>query len=392
MNFNFSDRLRNLSGNAIREIFKVISKPDMISFAGGLPATQCLPVELIDKFCGQLLKGKNAAELLQYGATEGYMPLRTSMIKYLERTGIAGINEDNILIISGGQQGIDLSFKAFVNEGDCILVENPTYLAALHIAKMYRAKTIGIASENDGIDVCELEKNIIEHKPKVFYVVPNFSNPAGRTLSLNKRKQIADMASKYNIIVVEDDPYRELRYSGEHLPAIKSFDKTGNVIYVTSFSKVVSPALRVGAAVASKEVIAKLTIGKQGTDVHTVTLSQAVVNEFISTGTLDGCIKKSLPVYREKRDNMVEAIKKYMPSSFKYTFPDGGLFIWGEFEDGTDTAKYLYTAIENNVAYVTGQDFYANGGGGNCLRLNFSNASNENIEKGIKELGKIFSR
>jgi 2-aminoadipate transaminase len=389
--YRFSDSLKDLSGNAIREIFKILSRPEMISFAGGLPSTKCIPKELIKEYAADLLGGGEAYSLLQYGATEGYMPLRQAMTGYLKRVGIEGINQDNVLIISGGQQGIDLTFKAFINKGDVLLVENPTYLAALHIAKIYQANVIGVNSEDDGIDIADLEDKIKKHNPKVFYIVPNFSNPTGKTLPLEKRKAIAALAAKYNVIVLEDDPYRELRYEGEHLPSIKSFDNSGNVIYIISFSKTISPALRVGAAVADKNVIAKLTIGKQGTDVHTVTLSQAITHRFIENGTLLKNVEKSIPLYREKRDLMLQCLKEYMPKGFRHTVPQGGLFIWGEFTDGTSAAANFKKAIENNVAYVCGNDFFADGKGENYIRLSFSNAENADIIKGVKKLGEVFS-
>lgn len=389
MDYNFSDRLKNLSGNAIREIFKLLANPEIISFAGGLPATECLPIKLVEKFASELLQSDKAPTLLQYGATEGYMPLRLAMINYIKRTGIKDITEDNVLIISGGQQGIDLTLKAFINKGDAILVEDPTYLAVLHIAKTYEANIIGVKSNDDGVDLNDLENNIKKHNPKIFYIVPNFQNPTGKTLPIEKRKKIAEICAKYNVIVIEDDPYRELRYSGEPLPSIKSFDTVGNVVYVTSFSKVISPALRVGAAIADQKVIRKLTIGKQATDVHTVTLSQAIVERFISDDTLDNWTNRNIPIYREKRDIMISAIKEYMPKSFSHTNPDGGLFIWGEFDKSIDVTKLFKKAIENKVAYVSGVDFFAGDKGQNCIRLNFSNATKENLVIGIKRLAEI---
>jgi 2-aminoadipate transaminase len=394
MNYVFSDRLKNLSGNAIREIFKLVSAGDVISFAGGLPATQCLPVDLVNKFAAEILSGDKASSVLQYGATEGYMPLRTKMTDYIKRTGISGISEENILIISGGQQGIDLTFKAFLNKGDNILVENPTYLAVLHIAKTYEANALGLKTEEDGVDLNDLEQNIKKYNPKIFYIVPNFQNPTGKTLSLIKRKKIAEICARYNVIVIEDDPYRELRYSGEPLPSIKSFDKQGCVVYVTSFSKVISPALRTGAAIANENIIRKLTIGKQAVDVHTVTLSQAIAHRFICDDTLDNWVKSSIPLYKSKRDAMIKALDQFMPKSFKHTIPEGGLFIWGEFapESGINASKEFLRALENKVAYVSGNDFFADGSGSNCMRLNFSNATEENIYTGVERLGKIFNK
>lgn len=392
MEYVFSDRLKDLTGNSIREIFKLVSSSDVISFAGGLPATECLPIKLVEKFSAELLSGPRAAALLQYGATEGNPRLRELITGYVKRAGIDGISSENVLIISGGQQGIDLTMKAFINNGDVILVENPTYLASLHIAKTYQSNPVGVESHEDGIDLNDLEDKIKRHKPKLLYIVPNFQNPTGKTLPLEKRKKIAQITAEYNVMVIEDDPYRELRYSGEPLPSIKSFDEAGNVIYVTSFSKVVSPGLRVGAAIADQKVIYKLTIGKQAEDVHTNSFAQAIVERFISDDTLDNWVKSCVPVYRAKRDIMAKALKEQMPKSFKFSVPEGGLFIWGQFdrESGIDAAANFRRAVENKVAYVSGNDFFADGSGSNCIRLNFSNATHEKLAEGIKRLAEVF--
>jgi len=391
MDYNFSDRLKNLQGNAIREIFKLLANPEVISFAGGMPATDCIALDLIKKYTNEVLS-ESGFPVLQYGATEGYLPLRNKLISYIEKTGLRNIELSNILVTSGGQQGIDLTFKAFINKGDCILVEDPTYLAVLHIAKTYEAKVVGVKSDADGINLEDLEDKIKTHKPKIFYVVPNFSNPTGKTLSEQKRKDIVSLTIKYNVIVLEDDPYRDLRYTKKPVNSIKSFDKAGNVIYLTSFSKIISPGLRVGAAFANEEIIRKLTIGKQATDVHTSTLSQAIVEKFLYGDTLEKLIAANVPKYKQRLDAMISAIKKYMPPSFKFTVPDGGLFIWGEFADGLSAKAYFQKAVtEHKVAYVCGNDFFADGHGDNFVRLNFSNASVEKIDEGIKKLGTMFS-
>lgn len=391
MEYNFSDRAKNLTGNAIREIFKVLSDKEMISFAGGLPASVCLPAKKIKDFACECLE-ENPVRILQYGETEGYLPLRKAFLKYLENTGIENQEVDNTLIISGGQQGIDLMFKAFLNKGDVVLVQNPTYLAALHIAKTYEVKPVGFACGEDGVDLADFEEKIKTYRPKIAYIVPNFSNPTGMTLKIETRKEIVRLAEKYNVVIIEDDPYRQLRFSGEHLPAIKSFDKSGAVVYLTSTSKTVAPALRIGVAVGAKEVIRRLTICKQAVDVHTSTLSQAIVEKFISSGELDIGVEKSLPLYKEKCEAMLAALDKYMPDSFKHTVPQGGLFIWGRFTDGTSCKAKFREAVENKVAYVSGNDFFADGSGDNYMRLNFSNATLEQIETGVKRLAAIFTR
>ncbi|MDR2266293.1 MAG: PLP-dependent aminotransferase family protein [Christensenellaceae bacterium] len=390
MEYKFSDRCKNLEGNAIREIFKLISRPDIISFAGGMPASLALPKDDVLKIIDDLLTSDRAIALLQYGATEGYAPYLEAGREYVKRVGINTSDSSEILAISGGQQGIDLTFKAFINKGDVVLVEAPTYVAVPHIAKTYEAKLVGVASYEDGINLRDLENKIITENPKLLYLVPTFSNPTGKTLPVEKRKEIARITAKHNVILLEDNPYGELRYDGQTIPAIKSYDEAGNVVYLTSFSKTISPGMRVGLAVASAPVIRKLTIGKQATDVHTVTLSQAVATEFLKRGILDESLKRNIPVYKEKRDAMLKAMDKYFPKSAKWTHPSGGLFIWVTFPSNVDVSTDIFReAIARKVAYVSGDSSFVDGSGKNCLRLNFSNATVDDINKGIKILGEL---
>lgn len=392
MEFNYSDRLKSLEGNAIREIFKLLQNPDMISFAGGFPTKSLLPNELISDITQKLMSGDQAQEILQYGATEGYLPLRQSAIDYVKRYGIHGQSIDNVLIISGGQQGIDLMCKAFLNKGDTVLVENPTYLAALHIIKTYEGKAVGVESGDDGLDIADLEDKIKRYSPKFLYCVPTFSNPTGRTYSVEKRKAIAELTAKYNIPVLEDDPYSELRFEGERVPSLKSFTKTDNVVYVTSFSKTLAPGLRTGIAVGNASIIRKLTIGKQATDVHTCLLSQAIINEVLIDNIMEPRIAELIPVYKAKKDAMMDGIKRYMPEEFKHTDPQGGLFIFGEFplKYGIDTLKLFPLVAQRQVAYVSGHSFYASEDVFNTLRLNYSNATLEQIDNGMRKMGEFF--
>jgi 2-aminoadipate transaminase len=388
--YNFSDRCKNLEGNAIREIFKLISQPDIISFAGGMPASEALPTDEMRDILNKLLKSNASTALLQYGATEGYAPFLEEGAKYVSRCGITVNDMTEILAISGGQQGIDLTFKAFINKGDKILVEAPTYVAVPHIAKTYEAELIGVSSDDDGINIDDLNYKINKYKPKILYIVPTFSNPTGKTINIEKRQRIAEISAKNNIMVLEDNPYEELRYSGAAVPAIKKFDKAGNIIYVTSFSKTISPGMRVGLAVASPAVIRKLTIGKQATDVHTATLFQAAATEFIKTGLLDKILKKNIPMYKTKLDTMLGALKSYFPAYAKWTKPEGGLFIWVTFPEAVDVSTDVFReSIKRKVAYVAGNTSFVDGSGSNCLRLNFSNATITDIQKGIKTLGDL---
>lgn len=390
MEYKWSDRVAHLEGNAIREIFKLLANPEVISFAGGLPAKEGIPTEILRGISQELLTGDLGYKILQYGATEGWAPLFESGAAYLEDSGIYGANASNMLLISGGQQGIDLTFKTFVNKGDAILFENPTYLAALHIAKTYEAKLVGVDADDDGLSLEDLEEKIKRHNPKILYLVPNFSNPTGRTLSAEKRRAIAEMTAKYGVIVLEDDPYGKIRFEGEEVPSIKSFDKVGNVLYNTSFSKTVSPGLRVGIITGDPAIIRKLTIGKQATDVHTATLNQALVDVYLRRGLLYKTVNAVKPIYKEKKDAMIAAMERYFPQEIKFTRPEGGLFIWCEGGKSLDMASNLMNVVkEKKVAYVAGNAFFADGSGNNTFRLNYSNASFEQIERGIKGLGEF---
>ncbi|MDR3215989.1 MAG: PLP-dependent aminotransferase family protein [Clostridiaceae bacterium] len=393
MEYNFSDRLKTLEGNAIREIFSLLSRPGIISFAGGFPAKETLPVAEIGRITADLLENGGAQQLLQYGGTEGYSPLLESALEYARRTGIRETSVKNALIISGGQQGIDLVFKAFLNKGDAILVEDPTYLASLHILKTYEGRAYGVKSDDDGLNIEDLEKKIKAYKPKILYVVANFSNPTGKTLSLEKRKAIAALTAKYGVIVIEDDPYGELRFAGERLPSIKSMDADGNVVYVTSFSKTIAPGLRTGIAVADEQIIRKMTIGKQATDVHTSTLSQAIIDGYLRRGLLNPHLKEIIPVYKTRKDAMINAIRCYMPQEIAFTDPDGGLFLWGEFQNGFDVDGAFKEAVaETQTAYVSGRTFFASGDVTNTFRLNYSMSGVEQIDIGIKRLADFFKK
>lgn len=390
MEYNYSERMAKMNGAATREILKLLTRPEIISFAGGFPATQCLPQKEVQEIANELLSEGRATEVLQYGTTEGFVPLRNQCIEYVKTAGINNVALDETLVLSGGQQGIDLMSKVFIDKGDVVLVENPTYLTALQIFDSYQAKIVGVNSGKDGLDIEDLENKIIQYKPKMLYVVPTFSNPTGKVYSIANRKQIASVTAKYNVMVLEDDPYSKLRFEGEAVPSLKSFDTHGNVVYVSSFSKVLAPGLRVAIAVGSKEVIRKLTIGKQGVDVSTSNLSQLIVCEYLKRGYLFPNIEKSLPVYRERKNAMIDAINKYMPEEYSYVNAEGGLFIWGEFSVPLNTVVLAKEAINHDVAYIQGQVFYPDGGGLNTMRLNFSNANPERIDLGVHRLGDMF--
>lgn len=389
MKFRFSDRIKDLNANAIREIFKLLAQPDIISFAGGLPSNEGLPLEKVKEVSNEVLSSDKALKILQYGATEGYGPLLETGLEYIKRAGINNQSIDNILAISGGQQAIDLMCKSFLNKGDCVLVEEPTYLAVLHILKTYEARPIGVKSGDNGLDLEDLEEKIKKHNPKMLYLVPTFSNPTGKTIDTEKREKIAKICSKYSLVLLEDDPYCELRYEGERVPSIKSFDKEGWVVYVVSFSKTISPGLRTALVVGDDLIIRKMTLGKQATDVHTSSLSQAIVNEYLQRGYMDPHLEKVIPIYKRKKDRMLQKMDEFFPKGIKYTRPEGGLFIWVELPEYMDSKKIFMQSVEQKVAFVGGSSFFPNGDNLHTLRLNFSNATMEQIDKGIKRLAEV---
>lgn len=384
----FAHRFDTVTGSAIRVIFKVIAQPGMISFAGGNPAASALPDELVSRYCVQVLQ-ENGKAILQYGATEGYTPLVESLKVYLQ--DMLKIDIPAVLPVTGSTQAMDLLCKAFIDPGDVILVENPSFLGNMQCMKLYQANMIPLESDDEGIIIESLEKLAKEYHPKLLYIIPTFQNPTGKTLPMERRKKVAELASKYNFIVAEDDPYRDLRYSGEPLPSIKSFDTDGHVVFMGSFSKIISPGLRVGYMVGTEEIIRKCTIGKQSSDVHTSNLTQAVVDRFLRDNVLPGHIASICASYRDQMNAMLEELESF-PAGTKWTKPQGGLFIWVELPVGLDALEILQKAIEKKVAFVPGTHFCADGGHENTLRLNFSNSSIEQIRTGMTALREIIAK
>lgn len=388
MNYTFADRMSRISGAATREIMKLTANPEIISLAGGMPGAECFPYSEVEQAIARVMSGTGRERVLQYGTTFGLASTREAIRSYVGTIGIKTDGIENVLIVSGGQQGLDLMCKIFLNKGDTVLVENPTYLAFLQIVASYEADAVGVDSDENGIIIADLEAKIIKHKPKMLYLVPTFSNPTGKTYSEKNRIAIAELSKKYKLIVIEDDPYSRLRYDGTAVPPLYNYCG-GNCVYITSFSKVISPGLRVGACVGSAELIRKLEIAKQGQDVHSSHLSQAIVEDFITGGSIYPHIESVISVYRGKKNAMIQAIGKYMPSHFSIDKADGGLFVFGTFAADIDTVKMFPKAIEKKIAYVYGNVFYADGSGLNTLRLNFSAPSVENIDLGIKSLAEV---
>ena len=366
----------------------MIAKPGMISFAGGNPALSALPDGQVAELAREVLK-KDGKTILQYGATEGYAPFLESLKGYVEEQ--LGCEVPALLPVTGSTQAMDLLCKALIDPGDRILVEDPSFLGNMQCMRLYQAELVPVESDENGLMLDKLEEAIIKHRPKLLYTIPTFQNPTGKTLAADRRKPIAELAAKYGMVVAEDDPYRDLRYAGEPLPSIKSFDKEGWVVFLGSFSKIISPGLRVGYMAGDPRIIRQCTIGKQSTDVHTANLNQAIVDQFLRRNLLPDHIKAICASYKEQMDAMLADLADF-PAGTRYTRPEGGLFIWVELPEGIDVKALLDQAVERHVAYVPGTHFYADGGHENTLRLNFSNSTVEQIHEGMAVLKDIIGK
>ncbi|MBQ6961598.1 MAG: PLP-dependent aminotransferase family protein [Clostridia bacterium] len=388
-NLKFASRFDGISGSAIREIFKLLAVPGMISFAGGNPSLSALPDEQCAELAKELLLDKGKV-LLQYGATEGYAPLRESLVPYLKDRFSFECKADEILPVTGSTQAMDLLCKALIDPGDKVVVENPTFLGNMQAIRLYQAQLVPVDSDDDGIRVDDLEEVFKKEHPKMLYIIPTFQNPTGRTLSLERRKKIAALASQYGVVVAEDDPYRDLRYTGQELPSIKSFDTEGWVAFMGSFSKVISPGLRVGFLAANPALLRKCVIGKQSSDVHTANLSQAIVDAYLRRNLLMPHVEEICKGYARQMNTMLGLLAK-CGGVARYTKPEGGLFIFAELKDGMDALKLLMKCVDKGVAYVPGTHFYPGGGHENTFRLNFSMCTVEQIEKGMGLMNEVFS-
>ena len=383
----FAGQMKDITGSAIRDIFKLLGKPGMISFAGGNPSNSALEPEVVRGLACEAIDryGTNA---LQYGGTEGLPGLRAGIADYLSSTAGVCCTADNILPVQGSSQAFDLLLKALIDPGDVILVESPTFLGAIQAMRIYRAQLIAMPMDEGGVILGEVEKLVKQHHPKLMYIIPTFQNPTGRTLCLERRKALADMAAKYGFVIAEDDPYRDLRYEGEPLPSISSFDEEGWVVYLSSFSKYIAPGLRVGAAaVPHAGLLRKMVIGKQSSDVHSPILTQAIVELYLEKGLLPDHLKRICGEYRKQLTAMLEGFS-FFPEGTKHTLPQGGLFVWAELPEGVDAMAALNRAIEQNVAFVPGTHFYPDGGHANTLRLNFSMQEVDDIRAGMERLGR----
>jgi 2-aminoadipate transaminase len=386
-----------MTSSTIRELLKLTEQPDIISFGGGMPAPETFPVKQIGEACERVLRDFSA-QALQYGSTEGYLPLREMIARHTNRYGIS-VTPENIMITSGSQQALDLLGKIFINRGDRILVESPTYLGALQAWNAYGAEYVPVPSDENGMITDALEEKL-RTGPKFIYVLPNFQNPTGVTLSVERRYKLVELADRYGVPIIEDDPYGQLRFEGEHLPSVVAVDGQiraadhcyyGNVIYLSTFSKTLAPGLRLAWVIAPPEVIRKLTQAKQGADLFTTTFSQVVAYEVGHGGFIDQHVKEINILYKHRRDVMVEGLEETMPVGVKWTHPQGGLFLWMTVPENLDATRLLKSAIEKKVAFVPGESFHPGGGGKNTMRLNFSYSKDELIQEGIVRLATVLA-
>ncbi len=390
MEYYFSDKMKALKPSAIREIFKSMGDPEMISFAAGNPSPLSFPVDELKNIAADIFENSSTAAL-QYSVTEGYPPLRSAVSERIKEKFNIGRDGDMTIITSGGQQGMELACKALCNEGDVVICEDPSFIGSLNSFRSCGAKTVGIPLGDDGIDPEELDRVLSStERVKMVYLIPTFQNPAGITTSLEKRRAIYEVCVKHSVIIVEDNPYGELRFAGEDIPTIKSMDTEGIVIYCSSFSKILSAGMRVGFVCGPEAILQKMVVAKQGEDVHTNIFFQMLCHRFMTECDLDGHIAGIRKLYGEKCNLMLSTLDRCMPQCIKYTRPEGGLFIWVTLPESIKMADFVKKALENKVAVVPGNAFLCDEAGTiSAFRINYSTPSDEEIVRGCEILGRV---
>lgn len=396
----FAKRMKTMekSASIIRGLFGTMGDPGVISFGGGAPAREALPVDTVREISNDVMRRESrGVEALQYGGVMGLPDLREAVAEDLLAPKGVSADPANILITSGGLEGINLLCQVFIDPGDVILVESPTFVHCVEIFEMFQARCISVSMDENGMVPEELEEKIKKHHPKMVYLIPTFHNPTGRTLSLERREKIAGLGSRYDTIILEDDPYRDIRYSGKDLLPIKAFDKTGHTVLANSFSKIFSPGSRLGYVLASEEITSKLFDAKTATNSHTSMLPQVICAEFFRRGFYPAHHRMICDLYRERRDTMIECIDAFFPKGTKRVFPDGGLFTWAELPGGINTTELLAESLadpEVRVAFVAGEGFFieGNGMGSNCMRISFGSTPPEKIRIGAERLGRLICR
>ncbi len=383
----FANRMRCIPKSFIREILKVTSQPDVISFAGGLPNPIYFPVKAIKDATVKVLE-EDGSNVLQYAASEGYLSLRQYICTRYKQTQKLEIHPDEILITNGSQQGLDLAGKIFLDPNDGVLLESPSYLGAIQAFSAYESKFHTVEMQHDGIDINGLKSTLQNNEIKMMYAIPNFQNPTGISYSLQKRMAVAELLRNTNIILVEDDPYGSIEFTGRPMPSIKKF-LPQQTILLGSFSKIISPGMRLGWVAADRKIIEQMIIAKQATDLHSNFLSQRIIYQFLMDNDLDNHIRQIIDAYKNQRDQMVDGIKKYFPTQVKFTIPIGGMFVWVRLPEGCNTFELLKKATEAHVTFVPGGVFFLEGKGQNTMRLNFSNTESKQMDIGLQRLGKM---
>ena len=392
----FAKRMDYMAGSAevIKNLFKAMGDPETISFGGGAPARETLPAKQLAQICSELFSSEEyGARMLQYGHPEGEKELREVVAEYLLRPKGVMAQPDEIMIVNGGLETMNLLCQVFIDPGDVILVEEPTFVHCVEIFEMFEARCIAVRTDDDGIDPEDVELKIKQYNPKFVYVIPTFQNPSGRTLTLERRKKLAELGTKYDVIILEDDPYRDIRFEGEALPPIKSFDSSGNTVLANSFSKIFSAGARLGYVHAAPEILEKMYNAKTATNSQTNTTLQLICAEFFRRGLFEEHLQKTRELYLERRDVMLQCIDRFFPEGTKRTTPQGGLFTWVELPEGYDTTELLKKAADYKVAFVAGEAFFTDKGGKgkNCMRLSFGNVPPEKIRTGMERLGRLIN-
>ncbi len=387
----FASRINGLKPSDIQEMFKVISKPEVISFASGVPDPALFPAEAIEQITGKIINQEGRVAL-QYNTTEGYVPLREKIMSRMEGNGVE-TDVESIIISSGAQQGLELSAKLFLDKGDAVVCESPTYSGAISAFKSYSPEFIEIKTDKNGMKIDELEKTLkTKDNIKMIYVIPDFQNPTGKSWSIKRRKELIELSKLYDIPIVEDGAYEEIYFTDDKKPTLRSLDNEGKVIYLGSFSKTFCPGFRVGWIEGRSAIINKYIIVKQSSDMHTNILAQMQINKYLESNDFDAHIADINSAYKNKKDKMIRAIEKYFPKDCLHTCPKGGMFIWIEMPDKLDGREVLNEAIKKNVAFIPGESFYPGREIKNTFRLNFSNAEEDKIDIGIKKLSEVIKK
>ncbi|MCD6572925.1 MAG: PLP-dependent aminotransferase family protein [Thermoplasmata archaeon] len=391
----YSNNAKKMRSSEIRRLLEISQQPGVISFGGGLPNPKAFPAQEIKEIVNKILDGESS-KALQYGSTAGLKEFRELLADFVKDDGIK-TSVDNILTTVGSQQALDIVGRIFLNENDVVLVGLPTYLGGINAFLAYGAKLVGVPLDDNGMKVDLLEEKIKELKSKgenvkLIYTIPTFQNPAGVELSLERRKRMLEIAKEYDLLILEDDPYGKLRFEGDAIPPIKAFDDEGHVIYMATFSKILSPGFRLAYVVAPLEIAKKMVVAKQSMDLCTSTFTQTIAYHYIRDGYMKNHLPKIIDMYKRKRDIMLQSLEEYFPPGCRWTHPRGGMFLWVELPEYINTVEMFQEAIEKKVAYVTGKSFFVNGNGLNTMRLNFTNADDDDIREGIKRLAEVIKK